>query len=63
MSEHKRKEAHKREITELRECLRCSSNLMEMVGQWLGKYPEWQKCLKNVVARNRKALEGAKDEH
>ena len=47
-------------IAELRECLRLSSNSMEMVVQWLDKYPEWQKCLKNGVARNRKALEVAK---
>lgn len=48
------------EIAELRECLRLSSNSMEMVVQWLGKYPAWQECLKNGVARNRKVLEGDK---
>lgn len=45
------------EIAELRECLRLSSNSMEMVVQWLGKYPTWQEGLKNDVARNRKVLE------
>lgn len=32
--------AHRREIAELRECLRVSSNAMEMVVQWLGRYPK-----------------------
>lgn len=54
--------AHRREVTELRECLRLSSNSMEMVVQWLGKYPKWQDELKYLVAENRKALEGAKDD-
>lgn len=49
---------HRREIAELRECLRLSSNEMEMVVQWLGRYPKWQECLTQDVARNRKALEG-----
>lgn len=46
------------EVAELRELLRQSSNSMEMVVQWLGKFPEWQKCIRSSVARNRKALVG-----
>lgn len=53
--------AQSSEIAELRECLRLSSNSMEIVVQWLGKHPEWQKCLKNGVARNRKALKGVEE--
>lgn len=41
--------------------LRLSSNLMEIVVQWFDKYTKRQEGLKNVVARNRKVLEGVKD--
>lgn len=50
-----------REVAELRERLRVSSNAMEIVVQWLGKYPKWQELLRDCVAENRKAAGEAAD--
>lgn len=46
------------ENAELRDCLRLSSNARDIAIQWLDRYPSWQECLKNGIARNRKAMEG-----
>lgn len=51
--------AWRREKTELCECLRLSSNAMEMVRQFIRTLPNWRDNLEKQVKRNRKAIEVA----